>query len=196
MTEADRHLVAAIPGTPMTFAKMLATVVLVALLSYAGRSVAQQPAPYRAVGFWPDISLSLGGGIGINGALDSNLHAALRLGALFAFQPWVINVGINGQLGALARRGVGGEVELNYLRGPFLQFGYDKVAGGDFMTRATIGFAVFGIQWQHRLAATKPDNALLFLLRLPFGIGWFFLNDQQRRRDEPPPPPPVVEYDG
>lgn len=174
------------------------TVGIVALLMLlcSGPARAQQaekPAPYRATGFWPDIALALGGGIGIEGAIDTNLYGALRLGLLFAYEPWVINLGISGELGALPKRGVGAEIELNYLRGPYLQFGYDKTADGDFMIRSTVGFALFGVQWQHRLATTKPSDALLFVLRLPLGIGWFFVHDQERRRTERPEPPPISE---
>jgi hypothetical protein len=166
------------------------------LLSGSSSAIAQEaeePEPYRATGFWPDIALALGGGIGINGAIDTNLYGALRLGVLFAYEPWVFNLGIIGELGALPKQGIGAEVEVNYLRGPYLQFGYDRMADGDFMIRSTLGFALFGVQWQHRLAATKPSDALIFVLRLPLGIGWFFVHDQERRRTERLPPPPIDE---
>jgi hypothetical protein len=176
--------------------RLTAWIVCVLLMLGTSQALAQQtpkPEPYRAKGFWPDIALAVGGGIGVGGAIDTNLYGALRLGALFAYEPWVINLGINGELGALPKRGIGVELEFNYLRGPYVQFGYDKIADGDFMIRTTLGFALFGVQWQHRLASTKPSDALLFVLRLPLGIGWFFVHDQERRRTQRPPPPPVSE---
>lgn len=171
---------------------MLALWAVFALLD-PGRASAQEAKRYRAVGLWPDFALSVGGGIGIGHPIATNVYAALRLGFLFAYEPWVINLGISGELGALPRRGYGAEIELNYLRGPFLQAGYDRVADGFGMTRLTLGFALFGVQWQHRLSSAPPDNALLFVLRFPFGVGWFFLHDQQRRQREPPQIRPVPE---
>lgn len=183
------------PSVPVSLI-VLAT--LCTLLADASPAAAQQDGDdYRAVGFWPDISLSLGGGIGIKHPIATNIYGAARVGVLFAFEPWVINLGLSGELGALPRRGLGAEFELNYVRGPFVQVGYDRIAGRDWMARLTVGFALFGVQWQHRMSSTPPDNALLFLLRLPLGTGWFFLNDGERRRREPPRPrPPSEANDG
>lgn len=171
-------------------------VLLAGACAYAPCAQAQA-SKHKAIGIWPDIALSLGGGIGIGHPIATNVYGSARLGLLFAYEPWVINLGVSGELGALPKHGLGAEFELNYLRGPFVNVGYDRISGGDWMTRLTVGFALFGVQWQHRLSSTPPDNAILFLLRLPLGIGWFFLHDQQRRQREPPDRQPISEtHDG
>src|SRR5689334_14975171 len=76
----------------------LPLIALCASLLFSPRAAAQ-PAhdTQRAVGFWPDIALCLGGGIGIGHPIATNVYGALRAGVLFAFEPWVINLGLAGE---------------------------------------------------------------------------------------------------
>jgi hypothetical protein len=141
----------------------------------------------RVHGFWPDIALATGGGIGLDGTLDSNVFARLRLGALYAYEPFIVNLGVVGEVGCAAERGAGLELEINHFGGPFLQTAFERVTRGDSMARVLLGFAIFGVEWQHRLS-THPDNALLFVLRAPIGIWWFLST-----RSEPARPPPRTE---
>ena len=142
----------------------------------------------RIQGAWPDIAVSLGGGIGVGNSLDTNVFARLRLGGLYAYEPWVVNLGVCGELGALAERGVGAELELNHFGGPWGQVGGSRVLGGQWMGHLALGFAVFGVEWQHRFG-DETSNAVLFLLRAPIGIWWFLLHDdaerQRRKRSAP-----------
>jgi hypothetical protein len=135
----------------------------------------------RIQGLWPDIALSGGGGIGLGNSLDTNVFARLRLGGLYAYEPWVVNLGATGELGALAEHGAGAELELNHFGGPWLQAGVSRVRRAHWMGHAAIGFAVFGVEWQHRFA-DRAENALLFLLRAPIGIWWFLHDDDRKRR--------------
>jgi hypothetical protein len=138
----------------------------------------------RTRGFWPDIALAVGGGIGLGESLDTNVMARARLGALYAYEPLIVNFGITGEVGALARRGLGVELELNHFGGPFLQAGFERVAGDDWMSHLMLGFSMFGIEWQHRVdpGAGAANNALMFVLRAPIGIWWFLLVDDSRRK--------------
>jgi hypothetical protein len=131
----------------------------------------------RVRGFWPDVALSAGGGIGLGDSLGTNVMARARVGALYAYEPLIVNLGITGEVGALARRGMGLELELNHFGGPFLQAGFERVAGDDWMSHVMLGFAEFGVEWQHRIDPGLPaaNNALMFVLRLPVGIWWFLL---------------------
>jgi hypothetical protein len=131
----------------------------------------------RMKGFWPDIALALGGGIALDHALDTNVMGRARIGALYAFEPLIVNLGISGEVGASAERGFGVELEINHFGGPFLQLGFDRVLRDDYMTRVMLGFSMFGVEWQHRLD-THVDNALLFVLRAPIGIWWFLITHQ------------------
>jgi hypothetical protein len=132
----------------------------------------------RVKGFWPDIALAVGGGIALDHALDANVMGRLRIGALYAFEPLIVNLGVSGEVGALAERGYGLELEINHFGGPFLQAGFDRVLRDDYMTRVMIGFTMFGVEWQHRLD-THASNALLFVLRAPIGIWWFLITHQK-----------------
>jgi hypothetical protein len=141
---------------------------------------AQAPSDQRIEGLWPDIVPSAGGGIGLGNSLDSNVFARLRLGGLYAHEPWVVNLGIAGELGALAEHGAGVELELNHLGGPWLAVGGSRVNRAQWMGHLALGFAVFGVEWQHRFGGA-PTNALLFLLRAPIGIWWFLSEDHHQR---------------
>ena len=154
-------------------------------------AICARPAPARAQafaqelhrsGFWPDIALAVGGGIGLGGGLDTNVMARARLGALYAYEPLIINLGVSAEVGALAERGLGLELELNHFGGPFVQLGFDRVLGSDWMSRVMLGFTLFGVEWQHRFdrGAARADNALMFVLRVPIGIWWFLLVDDAR----------------
>jgi hypothetical protein len=133
----------------------------------------------RIRGFWPDAAIALGGGIGVGHSLDSNVFGRLRLGALYAYEPLIVNLGVSGEIGALAERGAGIDLELNHFGGPWLQLGMARVLHDDFMTHVTLGFSLFGVEWQHRLDYRR-DNAILFLLRAPIGIWWFLIENDLR----------------
>jgi hypothetical protein len=135
----------------------------------------------RARGFWPDVALAFGAGIGLGHALDTPVFGRLRVGALYAYEPLVVNLGVSAELGALAGRGFGAELELNHFGGPFVQLGLDRVTDRDFMTHAMLGFSLFGLEWQHRLDSS-PSDALLFVLRAPIGIWWFLLKNERPAR--------------
>jgi hypothetical protein len=141
----------------------------------------------RIKGAWPDIAVSFGGGIGVGNGLDTNVFGRLRLGGLYAYEPWVANLGVTGELGALPQRGAGLELEINHFGGPWVQGGLSRVvgvsrtSGAQWMTHAALGFALFGVEWQHRLG-TPSDNAVLFLLRAPIGIWWFLVHDHEARK--------------
>jgi len=159
----------------------------------------------RVKGFWPDLALELGAGFGLGQRLATPVFGRVRVGALYAYEPLILNLGISGELGALARRGLGVELEINHFGGGWLQGGFERVRGDDWVTHATLGYSVVGVEWQHRFNA-RPDNAILFVVRAPLGIIWFLLHDDARRMREqrerqkgaapPQLSPPVVPQRG
>lgn len=142
------------------------------------REAREEAAPLPAegaqpiVGIWPDMALSVGAGIGVDEVLDSNVFLRLRLGGLLAFEPWVLNLGVTGELGALAEWGAGVELELNHMSGPWLQINASRVEHERFMGHLGLGYFVVGVEWQHAFG-DEPDDAVLFVLRLPIGLLWF-----------------------
>lgn len=157
---------------------------LIAAWAPAGSASAQEPREARAevsmqaspeppiAGVWPDIALTVGAGIGIDQPLGTNVLARVRLGAMFAYEPWVLNLGVTGEIGALAEHGLGLELELDHMSGPWLQVNASRVEPGRFMGHLGLGYFVFGVEWQHAFG-DAPQDALLFVLRLPIGILWF-----------------------
>ena len=93
----------------------------------------------RIEGAWPEITLSGGGGIGLGNSLDSNVFGKLRLGALYAYEPWIFTAGAIGELGALAERGVGAEIEVHHFGGLWAQVGGSRVLRGQWMGHLTFG---------------------------------------------------------
>jgi hypothetical protein len=154
----------------MLFRRRLAglSLVLVLLSSIAARA----QVPFKAEGLGPDAELTGGGGLGIGGKLENPFLARVRVGALYAHQPWIANLGVTLELGALGRFGLGGEFELNFGRGFFGNVGVARVEGNPWMSHVGVGFMIFGLEWQHRYARERPRDALMLFVRMPLGIWW------------------------
>ncbi len=136
----------------------------------------------RVKGVWPDLALGFGAGFGLDHRLATPVLGRARVGVLYAYEPLIVNIGLSGELGALARAGFGGELEVNHFGGLWLQGGFDRVRGDDFMTHLTLGYTIVGVEWQHRFDSV-PGDALMFVLRAPLGIWWFLLHDDAVRRE-------------
>lgn len=161
----------------------LALAALLAIVCASQRAQAQVFAEeLRVKGFWPDLALTLGAGFGFGDAPESPLLGRFRAGALYAYEPIIINLGISGELGGLGGRGLGAELELNDFGGLWLRGGVERVLHDTYMTHVTLGYTLFGIEWQHRFDGV-PDNALMFVVRAPIGIWWFLLVDDARRME-------------
>jgi hypothetical protein len=141
-----------------------------ALLACAAGAARADATEMEGLGL--DAQLTGGGGFAFGHRLDNYFLGRVRVGALYARQPWIANLGLTVQLGALARFGAGGELELNHGKGTYGSLGLARVSGDEWMTHATIGFMIFGIEWQHRYSASRPSDALMFEVRLPLGLWW------------------------
>jgi hypothetical protein len=146
---------------------------LSALLFPSAASAQIIPEELRVRGFSWDLQIEGGLGFGLDARLPDIALGRLRAGALLADEPLIYNLGITGELGGLASRGVGAEIEVNHFGGPWIRAGFSHVRGDDWMTRLSLGFAIFSVEWQHRLASWTPRHALMFQLRLPIGIYCF-----------------------
>jgi hypothetical protein len=133
-------------------------------------------------GFSWDLQLEGGAGFGIGDRVDDTFLGRIRAGALLADEPLIYNLGLTGELGGLASRGVGAAIEVNHFGGPWIRAGLSYVRGDDWMTRASLGFAIFSLEWQHRFAAWQPRNALMFQVRLPIGI-FFFVKGELKKHE-------------
>jgi hypothetical protein len=159
---------------------------LVSALLLPGSASAQViPEELLVRGFSWDLQIEGGAGFGLDGRLPDIVVGRLRAGALLANEPLIYNLGITGELGGLASRGVGAELEVNHFGGPWARAGLSYVRGDDWMTRLSLGFAIFSVEWQHRLASWEPRNALMFQLRLPIGIYCFLSRKLQAQKLEP-----------
>jgi hypothetical protein len=47
-----------------------------------------------------------------------------------------------------------------------------RVSDAQWMSHATFGWFVFGLEWQHRFTSDVPRDALLLGVRLPIGLWW------------------------
>jgi hypothetical protein len=162
---------------------LVALVVLVVPFAFASAALADGGvAPLSANGLGPDAQLVGGGGFGLGGSLRNPFLGRARLGALYAVEPWIFNAGISFEVGALGQLGVGCELELNAWRGFFADLGFARADGKQWMGHLSLGYTVFGIEWQQRFSDARPNHALLFEVRLPLGIWWRLVgrNSEQR----------------
>jgi hypothetical protein len=146
---------------------------------------AQSSASAQQVGgLGPDAQLMGGAGFALGGdKLKNPFLGRLRLGGLYAHEPWIVNAGLTVELGALAKFAVGGELELNGWQGLFADAGLVRAPGGagGWMSHLALGYTVFALEWQQRFDAAKPSVALLLEVRLPMGLWWSM---QKRKRAE------------
>jgi hypothetical protein len=124
-------------------------------------------------GWGPDAQLTGGVGFGVPEHLQNPFLGRVRLGALYAREPWIGAAGLTCELGALGKLGFGAELELDTWSGWFAELGLARVSDEHFQTHATLGFTVFGIEWEHRFADARPSDAVLLEVRLPLGMWWF-----------------------
>jgi hypothetical protein len=148
---------------------------------------AQAFAAGRITGFGPDAQVTGGIGFELGEMIDNPFLARLRLGGLYAYEPFVIHLGVTGEVGALAELGLGGELELDHFNGAYVQLAAASTNGPDLMLHAAVGYTIVGVEWQHRFADVNhggESDALLLQVRLPLGLWWLL-----REREEEPPPP-------
>jgi hypothetical protein len=167
-------------GGPVPFLLLVS-----ALLFPPAASAQIMPEELLVRGLSWDLQIEGGAGFGLDARLPDIVVGRLRVGALLANEPLIYNLGITGELGGLASRGAGAELEVNHFGGPWLRVGICYVRGDDWMTRASLGFAIFSLEWQHRLASWEPRNALMFQLRLPIGIYCFLSRKLESQKLKP-----------
>jgi hypothetical protein len=88
---------------------------------------------------------------------------------LVMHEPWIVAFGPTVEVGGLTAAGIGGQLDVIHLA-----TGLSVEAGAAFsmdapVSHASIGYAVLGIEWQHRFAPERAD-ALMFRLRVPIGV--------------------------
>jgi hypothetical protein len=142
------------------------------LAAHGGTVAAQGGSAAQTSGFAPDAQLVGGVGFALGRGLDNPFLARARVGGLYAREPWILNAGVTLELGMLGKLGFGGELELNSGQGLFAEVGLARIDGGAWMSHLSLGYTVFGLEWQQRFDGAKPSTALLFEVRIPMGIWW------------------------
>ena len=128
----------------------------------------------RRRGISPDVTVALGLRVArSDGASAPWGLARLRAGVLFAFDPLFVVVGASGQVGGLGKYSLGLEAQFIHMEaGGWLQLGVAPLrdTGGASLS-ATIGFTLFGIEYQRDIAGdAEGDQALLLTAHVPFGV--------------------------
>jgi hypothetical protein len=158
------------------------------LVGLAAPASAQQPLPdlesFRLKGWGPDAQIVGGGGFGLGGDMDNPFVGRLRLGALYAREPWIWNAGVEGQIGALREWGFGGEIEVNHFKGMFASLGVGTAQLEDAALNVTVGYTIVGLEWHHRFTSSEPQDALLLVVRAPLGMWWFLTQRDDNDEDE------------
>ncbi|HKP58146.1 MAG TPA: hypothetical protein VJV78_15545, partial [Polyangiales bacterium] len=157
-----------------------AGVVCLCLLASSAR------AQGTARGLAPDAQLTGGIGAALNGKLDNLFLGRLRLGVLYAFDPFWVGAGAIAEVGALPGLSLGGELEFNQIQGWFGNVGLAYAEHQRITGHLTLGYMVFGVEWQHDFTRSKPNDALLASVRLPLGF-WWFASRSEKKSAAPPP---------
>jgi hypothetical protein len=155
---------------------------VVAICVWASRAKAQTPPQ----GLAPDLQVAGGVGFGLDHKIENNFLGRVRLGGLYAVDPYWISAGAAVEAGALAGLALGGELELNEFRGWFANLGVNYAPRTDRITgHVGAGYTIFGLEYQHSFGDHSPSEALLFTVRFPLGF-WWFTRDRNERASAPP----------
>lgn len=152
----------------------------------AAASARAQTEPIH--GFSPDLSVAGGVGLGLDEKIDNNFLGRIRLGGLYAFEPYWVNAGLAVEAGALSSLAIGGELEANEAHGWFANLGL-TYSERDYLTgHVSAGYMIFALEYQHAFTERRPREALLFTVRFPLGF-WWLTRKRDEQRPKPPPPP-------
>jgi len=145
---------------------------------------AQDATGLRYRGLAPDAQLTGGGGFAFAKPLDNPFLGRAPAGLMYLDSSFMVSLGPTLEVGALAKLGVGGELEITAGPRLFGNIGVARVDDAQWMSHATLGWFVFGLEWQHLFASDVPRDALLFGVRLPLGLWW--LRQQQKSEGHRP----------
>lgn len=125
--------------------------------------------PQRRGVSW-DAQLEGGLGIALRNDLPHSWFGRARVGMLVVHEPLIFAFGPTVEVGGLIGLGVGGQVDLIHLAtGMSLEAGGAAAASDELVTHLSLGYSIFGLEWQHRFARQSAD-ALMFRLRVPVGV--------------------------
>jgi hypothetical protein len=157
-------------------------------LCVACTSLALAQAPIR--GGAPDLQIAGGAGIGLDDKIDNNFLGRLRLGALYASEPYWFAGGLTLEAGALAGLAFGGEIEANEFQGWFANLGLNYSQNDQLTGHLGLGYMIVALEYQHGFADRAPSEALLLTARFPVGFWWFTSGREKRALVPPPSTPP------
>ena len=123
-----------------------------------------------------DFQVEGGAGFAIRNELPHAPFLRARLGMLIVREPWILAFGPTFELGGMAGLGVGGQLDFIHLAsGWSVELGAAYAVRDRAVFSASLGYAIFGIEWQH-LFAEQDADAILFKVRIPVGVFLFLLN--------------------
>ncbi|HKU43911.1 MAG TPA: hypothetical protein VJR89_37380 [Polyangiales bacterium] len=140
-------------------------------------------AQSRIQGFAPDAQVQGGIGAAARGTIENYFLGRLRIGALYADEPYWYSAGLTLEAGALPGLAIGGEIEWNQFSGWFAAAGLSYARDDRLIGHVGFGYTIVGVEWQHDFERARPNEGLLVTIRFPLGFWWFTSN----RRETPPP---------
>ena len=124
--------------------------------------------PRRSGVSW-DFQIEGGWAASLKNELPHHWFGRARAGMLILYEPLLAAFGPTFELGGLIGSGVGGQLDLvNISAGYSIEAGGAFAFDGAFVSHLSIGFALFGVEWQQRFG-DGAAAAILFKLRIPVG---------------------------
>jgi hypothetical protein len=116
-----------------------------------------------------DFQIEGGWAASLKNELPHHWFGRARAGMLFLAEPQMYAIGPTFELGGLIGSGVGGQIDVIQLATGFsLEAGAAVSFDGFLVSHLSLGYALFGVEWQQRYGSA-PAAALLFKLRIPVG---------------------------
>lgn len=125
-----------------------------------------------------DLHLEGGLGVALRNDLPDTFFGRARAGLLIMHEPYLYAFGPSIEVGGLTGLGFGGQLDAIHLTsGMSLELGAAFAATDEAVIHASLGYALFAVEWQHRFASDSAD-ALMFKLRIPIGIAYFLISNR------------------
>jgi len=125
--------------------------------------------PQRRGASW-DFQLEGGFAVALKNDLPHHWFGRARAGMLILHEPLLLAFGPTIELGGLVGLGVGGQLDIvDLATGMSIEAGGAFATDGAFVSHVSLGYALFGLEWQQRFGEGSAA-ALVFKLRVP--IGW------------------------
>ena len=148
-------------------------ITLISSVSYAAPKIKILPSPYRIGVSW-DLQYEQGFMTNNDVKLSRRFFGRVKAGLLLGYEPWLLSMGPVVEGAGLPDLAWGFQIEITHMWNGLWGQGTISVDGqGHGFSALSVGWSLFGFEWQHRISSGGLRNGYLIKIRIPIGIYFF-----------------------